>query len=640
MTTEYSISQRIGANRYSRRSVICLRLKYEHPEIARTALKSALDELCSIEHSRDLGIPTTFHDLESRRKGATELELTAILALFLLRKTGVYVEQAGHKVVTNTKENLCWFEISDVEQGRVAAETAVNVVDNLVSKSKRQQLSDGEILTGLLTALDRIDAANPFPHTALFISALDKRNVQWRPFKILPLHLELGLGAKTKWFHQSFSENESFFSFVMSQNKKRTAEYLKTFGISVPNSLIADSLNNALKASTKLKTPLVVKPASSGGSRGVTVNVADKETFIKAFHVAKKYDSNIIVEEYVEGDVYRILVIDRKVASCTKRIRAHVVGDGVKTIRELCIAENSKGDRGNKRRHERKIIPIDELDSNLTSPYKTMGYTLDSIPAENEIVRLSYTRVAAGGESENATEKMHPDFIKLAEYISELIGLKACGLDIITPDISKTISSGSYWVNEVNNHPTLASSEFPDLANSVAEMLVSSIFPDDKDWRIPVVLVISNEDCSEVIKALALSLDNDGIKAVAAHRYGYDACGLELQKGNFANLRGSQIAYADRSAETIILERCPNELDDFGLGIDRPDVIIFEPTDKKNDWFWLTIANEAEKQISTFIMGATTELRDNILNCYPDFDLLKGEPSEIAAVVKEKLKGI
>src|SRR5690606_8127952 len=121
------------------------------------------------------------------------------------------------------------------------------------------------------------------------------------------------------------------------------------------------------------------------------------------------------------------MVIDNKVVAAAKREPAHVKGNGKDTIRQLIDKENLNPRRGYG--HENVLTEI-SVDRDTTDLLTKMGYTLETVIAEGEIVYLKSTaNLSTGGTSVDVTDKMHPENIFICERIARVVGLDICGID-------------------------------------------------------------------------------------------------------------------------------------------------------------------------------------------------------------------
>lgn len=90
----------------------------------------------------------------------------------------------------------------------------------------------------------------------------------------------------------------------LSMNKNISKLIAKNNGIKTPNWCI-NEFNG------KLDFPCIVKPAGCGSSVGITI-VNDMPELYKALTFAKRYDTEIIIEEYIEGREFSVGVLDNR----------------------------------------------------------------------------------------------------------------------------------------------------------------------------------------------------------------------------------------------------------------------------------------------------------------------------------------
>jgi glutamate--cysteine ligase len=101
---------------------------------------------------------------------------------------------------------------------------------------------------------------------------------------------------------------------------------------------------------------------------------------------AFSFSDTIIIQEFIPGDEYRILVIGDQVALGMRRVPAHVVGDGIQTIEELICQENKNPLRAPGYGIDLSHIPMNE---NTITYLQRHGLTLSSIPQNGEKIQLT-----------------------------------------------------------------------------------------------------------------------------------------------------------------------------------------------------------------------------------------------------------
>lgn len=214
--------------------------------------------------------------------------------------------------------------------------------------------------------------------------------------------------------------------------------------IGVPNRNIKAAYQHALK----LGFPVVVKPNSGSQGAGVSF-VQNKQELYKAVRAVFKRDRIVLVQQPVRGVDYRVVVLDDKIISAYERIPLNVVGNGKSTIIQLLKVKQRKfvaSGRDTK-------IKVD--DPRITLKLKHQRLSFDSIPAKEErIYLLDNANLSTGGDSVDITDKVHPDFKKLAVNLTRDMGLRLCGVDLmVAGNISE--KPKDYWILEINSAPGL-----------------------------------------------------------------------------------------------------------------------------------------------------------------------------------------
>jgi len=208
------------------------------------------------------------------------------------------------------------------------------------------------------------------------------------------------------------------------------------------------NIKAAYNYAQKIGFPLIVKPNS--GSQGANViKVNNKTEFSKALRKIFVKDNIALVQKFIKGDDYRIVVLDNKVISAYQRIPFSIIGNGKLTAKKLIQAKLKRLldlDREAK-------ITID--DPRLVHNLKKNNYDLSSIiPRAEKVYLLDNANLSTGGESVEVTKIIHPDFKKLAIKLTKDMGLRLCGVDLmVAGDISK--APKKYWVIEINAAPGL-----------------------------------------------------------------------------------------------------------------------------------------------------------------------------------------
>jgi len=90
----------------------------------------------------------------------------------------------------------------------------------------------------------------------------------------------------------------------------------------------------------KLDAAAFVKPLS--GSRGDFGQAIDDEAALDRYLLAvSRYYDAVLIQPIVTGDEYRIFLLDGEIIYCVRKAPPFLLGDGVRSVRDLLIARNA-----------------------------------------------------------------------------------------------------------------------------------------------------------------------------------------------------------------------------------------------------------------------------------------------------------
>lgn len=206
---------------------------------------------------------------------------------------------------------------------------------------------------------------------------------------------------------------------------------------------------------------MVLKPADGNHGTGVSVNLRDGDSVRAHFPLAQdakeKRSRKVLVETHVAGRTYRALVVGGTTVAVTEQVPAHVVGDGVHTLKELVQLTNADPRRGSG--YENLLVYI-TLDAAAVELAREQGYAIDDVPPTKCEVRLSrFGHISNGGTSVDRTDEVHPDNASIAEQTAVVVGLDVAGIDLITPTPLK--AGAAMWHNRAPLFPSRARAAFP-----------------------------------------------------------------------------------------------------------------------------------------------------------------------------------
>jgi cyanophycin synthetase len=244
-------------------------------------------------------------------------------------------------------------------------------------------------------------------------------------------------------------------------DKFAVKRFLAKNGLPVPEGSLFRSRFKAFRYGKLLGYPLVVKPNFSSLSRHVTCNISNDGRLKEAINIAKKLQPEFIIERYIHGSLFRVAVINYSHVFICEKEPAHVIGNGVSTIKELVAKKNDdpkRGDTNKKNTTLHKIIINEKTDQML----ENLGYTLDTIPANGETVFLHDKSIlSAGCDVIDRTSVAHPENKEMFLSVAKALNRKIVGIDFICEDISRSYREQSVAIIETNSLPYLDMHQFP-----------------------------------------------------------------------------------------------------------------------------------------------------------------------------------
>ncbi|MCP4341809.1 MAG: cyanophycin synthetase [Desulfobulbaceae bacterium] len=266
------------------------------------------------------------------------------------------------------------------------------------------------------------------------------------------------------WIERKFLAGCSNYNSLATRkgcrSKKLAREMFAQHAIPHARGRIFYGLLAPLRFARKFGFPLVVKPNVGGFSRGSHFPIRSYGQLLKAAILVKIWWPSSVVEQYLEGKNYRILVARDQVISVIRRYPPFVVGDGVSTIEELIDRENLIRER----LHLHPVIHPIAKNRRMQSFLQKKGKHLSSFPEQGETVLLhNRIALAAGGVVDTVDQKsIHPDNLQLFLKIPDLFDANVLGVDaIFQDDIETSYRSQKAIFLEVNSRPYLKMHDFP-----------------------------------------------------------------------------------------------------------------------------------------------------------------------------------
>jgi cyanophycin synthetase len=449
------------------------------------------------EHSCSLGKRGGFR--ERLREGTWLGHVAEHVALELQRESGAHISRGKTRSAGAAGHYNVIFGYAEEQVGLAAGTLAVRLVNHLVKPDPgfefRQELE----------TLIRLAERRQFgPSTQAIIEEAMSRDIPWIRINEHSL-VQLGQGKYQQRIRATMTSKTSALAVDIAGDKKMTNRLLAAAGLPVPRSEVVRSGDDAVAAARKMGFPVVTKPLDGNHGRGVGLDLRTERAVLTGFKraVRESRHGQVLVESFVTGSDYRVLVVGGQMVAIAERVPAHVVGDGSHSVRELVEIENRDPRRGIG--HEKVLtrITVDEAAEELV---KKQGFALDGVPPKGQRVLLAATgNMSTGGISIDRTWEAHEDNVEIAEEAASVVGLDVAGIDFLAPDIARPVRETGGAIVEVNaapgfrmhTHPTEGEPQY------VAKSVVDGLFPPGTPSRIPIIAVTGSNGKTTTTRMIA-----------------------------------------------------------------------------------------------------------------------------------------
>ena len=278
--------------------------------------------------------------------------------------------------------------------------------------------------------------------------------------------MRLTHGGRSVITRESLSEFTSAVAMCRCDDKRLTRRLVSEAGIIVPRARLA-TFDDGDFAFLQDVGEVVVKPTRGEQGKGITVGVpAEKgpDELAAAVARAREHHPEVLIEERVDGDDLRLVVINGRVVAAALRLPPEIIGTGDHTVRDLIAAESRR--RSAATGGESKI-PIDAL---TEATVAEAGWKLDDVLPQGTRLRVRRTaNLHQGGTIHDVTAQVNQELCHVAVAAAEAIGIPVTGIDLLVPDVT----GAEYAFIEANERPGLANHE----PQPTAAAFIDYLFP-------------------------------------------------------------------------------------------------------------------------------------------------------------------
>ena len=410
------------------------------------------------------------------------------------------------------------------------------------------------------------------PSTGCIVDAAVARGIPFRRLTTGSL-VQFGWGKRQRRIQAAEIDATSAVSEAIAQDKDLTKKLLHAAGVPVPLGRPVKTPEEGWAVACEIGLPVVVKPQDGNQGKGVTVNLVDREHMDIAFRAAAEY-GDVIVERFLPGYDFRLLVVGNKLVAASRRDPPQVIGDGIHTVRQLVEEVNRDPLRGDGHATALTRIRFDDI---AVLRLSTQGLVPESVPDKGRRVILrNNANLSTGGTATDVTDEVHPEVAARAIAAAQMVGLHICGVDVVCETVLRPLEEQSGGIVEVNAAPGLRMHLSPSYGKPrpVGEAVIAEMFAAGDNGRVPVVAVTGTNGKTTTTRLIAHILASSGLAVGMTNTDGVYVDGRQTDSGDCSGPKSARNVLMHPDVDAAVFEVARGGVLREGLGFDRCEVAV------------------------------------------------------------------
>ena len=357
--------------------------------------------------------------------------------------------------------------------------------------------------------------------------------------------LLLGYGINQVRMRGMLTSAASNIALEISDSRDQTSKALRAAMVRVlPGSEVRDE--DDLKSFSRNSGTFVIKPLRGSHGRRITLPFSDAakgRPYLE--HTLANY-RYAYAEQFAEGDLYRVLMIEMKAAAIVHSRKHKITADGRHTLEELV----------NK-----------HLKDKASGPGR--GYDPEMVPEKGQVLWID-------GDPEEYADEINEETRFTLSRIAAHVELPLCTIDILASDITKPLGDSNGVVLTIDGQPSLTEFLRPARGNprNVIRPLFKMLFNGRNNGRIPLIAIRGNGESTGIASMICMFCAASGAKPGLATSAGLEIDGHQLNSSDCTGRESVRGLLFDPCIDTAVVECSTATIVNYGLPFDTSDVCI------------------------------------------------------------------